>query len=252
MKHLTIIGKGNVGTHLFKALTNGPLQIEFLSSVDLKKVSPETDCILLTVKDEYIKKVSESLTGLIPDFKGIVAHCAGSMELDVLSPYFEKYGVFYPLQTFSRNIEISNYSDIPVMIEGNIPEVEKGLMSLGDFFSKDVKRMNSKERKVLHLSSVFACNFVNSMYMISEEILNEAGISFDVVRPLIRQTALKVMDHSPAETQTGPAVRGDKSITESHIQMLEESSLQGKTSHAMIYNIITNYIQNKFNKKQYE
>lgn len=249
MKHLTIIGKGNVGTHLHKALKNSPLQIDFLSSVELRKVSSETDCVLLTVRDEYIKNVTESLAELMPDFKGIVAHCAGSMEMTILSPYFENYGVFYTLQTFSRNIEISSYSEIPVMVEGNTPEVEKELLNLGEFFSKDVKTMNSKARLILHLSSVFACNFVNAMYMISEEILSEEGISFDVIKPLIRQTATKVMSHSPSETQTGPAVRGDKSITDIHKKMLKESSLQEKNMQEVIYNVITNYIQNKFNKK---
>jgi predicted short-subunit dehydrogenase-like oxidoreductase (DUF2520 family) len=129
----------------------------------------------------------------------------------------------YPLQTFSRN-RIVDFEKIPVFIEANKPENEKLLCDLASKITKNVSVLNSDKRILLHIAAVFACNFVNHFYGIAGSILDTAGISFDVLRPLIMETAQKVQEITPGEAQTGPAVRFDKTIIERHLQMLESGN----------------------------
>lgn len=128
-------------------------------------------------------------------------------------------GVFYPLQTFSKTKEV-NLQGIPVCIEATSEEAEEYLINLAHSISKKVYRVESKDRLSLHVAAVFACNFTNHMLRMSDEILQDSGLSLDMLMPLIRETFNNSLELSPAQAQTGPARRGDEKTIARHIHYL--------------------------------
>ena len=165
--------------------------------------------------DVLAKQYSIPFSGSIP-----VVHTSGSVSLNALKQH-EKSGVFYPLQTFSKNRK-TNFSEIPICIESECDTLKSMLFELGKSISNTVVEINSENRKQLHLSAVFACNFVNFLYISSKDLLEEQGLSFDLLKPLISETAQKALEVSPEKAQTGPAVRNDQSIIKSHLEMLDD------------------------------
>ncbi|HSM47070.1 MAG TPA: DUF2520 domain-containing protein, partial [Draconibacterium sp.] len=141
------------------------------------------------------------------------------MPLSAIEDFSENTGVFYPLQTFSKKREV-DFDEIPVFIESNSMKNKETLLHIANSISKSVSEINSEKRKLLHISAVFACNFVNHFYTIAADILKSKDISFDVLKPLIRETALKVQELAPEKAQTGPAVRFDENIISAHLQAL--------------------------------
>ena len=95
-------------------------------------------------------------------------------------------------------------------------------MRLATLLSPMVYNIDSNQRKVLHVAAVFACNFTNYMYMISDEILSDKNIPLDILYPLIKETATKISKHKPKEVQTGPAVRKDQSVIDDHLNYLKK------------------------------
>lgn len=242
MKRIAIVGTGNVGLHLSRSLSTTDTETYLVNSRDLDGITGTEDLILIAVTDSAIPSVSERLSATLKDFQGIVAHTAGSVDADVLKGYFENYGVFYPLQTFSKKIEIDNYREIPIFIEGNSENTIHVLKEVASLCFENVYELFSEAREKLHLASVFACNFVNAMYVMAADILQEEGIPFDVIRPLIRQSAEKALKNEPEACQTGPARRGDTDIIRKHTEKLENNESLKK-----IYSEISEFI-----KKRYE
>ena len=142
------------------------------------------------------------------------------MPLSILEKYSENVGVFYPLQTFSKNREV-NFSEIPVFIEANSTENEKKLFQIAEKISGKVSVLNSEKRLYLHISAVFACNFVNHFYTIAAEVLKSEEVPFDALLPLIMETAAKVQNMEPEKAQTGPAVRFDENVISKHTEVLQ-------------------------------
>lgn len=237
---IAVIGCGNVGTHISRAFRQCGLKCELSSSRDLKRVRCDFDVLILAVSDSAIEKVAETLFKQIKGFDGIVVHTSGSVSMEVLAPYFKNYGVFYPLQTFSRDIPMLHLEEVPIFLEANNEPTFKTLKKLAKEVFLHVYNLDSSVRKKLHLASVFACNFVNAMYTAASEILEAEGLPFDVVKPLIMQTANKVSVVSPALCQTGPAVRGDIEVVKTHISLLEANPELKE-----IYTKLTQYIIKK-------
>ena len=181
-----------------------------------------------------LNKIKESNTPIV--------HTSGSVGTDVFQNR-EKFGVFYPIQSFNKTIDV-NFNDIPICIESNNSELEKKLINLANSISNSAHLLNSKQREQLHIAAVFASNFTNHMMSISEEILNSNKMSFDLLKPLIRNTFEKIKNNYPKDVQTGPAKREDYLIIEKHLELLKEyDDLQ------IIYSKITNHIiSNNFNE----
>ena len=156
--------------------------------------------------------------------------------MEILKKYSTNHGVFYPLQTFSKNKSLL-FEGIPLLVEGSSPGVEKSLLELGEKISGNVHLVHSQGRRTLHLAAVFACNFSNYLYSVASDLLKEQGLSFDLLKPLIRETAMKLESQSPAEAQTGPAARGDMNIIARHLEMLS-----GKPQLEEIYKILSQEI----------
>ena len=192
------------------------------------------DLYLLAVSDAAITTLAESLP--IPA-EAAVVHTAGGIGIEALPARFDRRGVLYPLQTFTQGRSV-DFAKIPLFVEGNDDTFTSELEAFARNLSRTVYRADSDRRVRLHLAAVFACNFVNHMYAVAERIAGSAGLPFDVLKPLIAQTAAKALDAaSPADVQTGPAVRNDTGTRARHCALLDDD-LQLKN----IYSIISNSI----------
>lgn len=230
---ICFIGAGNLATQLSKSLQ---IQGYFISQVysrteksakeladilsthyvtSLNEIDKEADIYVIALKDSAV----ESVLSQVEFNNKLIIHCSGSLPLSVLNTFSENTGVFYPLQTFSKSRNV-DFKSIPVFIESNSKENEKILLEIANQVSDSVNVLNSEKRQMLHVSAVFACNFVNHFYTISAEILQKNNISFDVLKPLILETAQKVQEINPEIAQTGPAVRFDKNIIATHLEKL--------------------------------
>ena len=230
--NIVIVGAGNVAWHLAKELQKKEQKIiqVYNRSVEpaislshrlkcdfttrIEDINQKADLYILAVKDSIIEEVSE----LINIKNKLIVHTSGAVEQDVIK--HKRRGVFYPLQTFSKEKKL-NFKNIPFCIEASTSEDYSTLMRLATLLSPKVYNIDSNQRKVLHVAAVFACNFSNYMYMISDEILSDNNIPLDILYPLIKETATKITKHNPKDVQTGPAVREDKSVIEEHLNFLK-------------------------------
>ena len=232
---IVLIGAGNLATHLGKALHaagHDMVQVfsrtmqsaETLASLwdaepltDMAQVRDDADVYIFSVKDSALEQLISQLCG---GEKKVFLHTAGSMPMSVFRGKALHYGVLYPMQTFSKQREV-DFSIIPCFIEANDEFALKQIEGLAGQISHRVYQLSSEDRKYLHLSAVFACNFANHCYAASQELLQQHGIPFDVMLPLIDETAAKVHGMTPKEAQTGPAVRYDENVIGKQIQLLE-------------------------------
>lgn len=228
---IAIIGRGNVASHLYEAFRKHT-DVSLVNPHTLEGLPTEASLILIAVSDKAIGEVIAKL----PPFDGVVAHTAGSIPIDVFEDKFKNYGVFYPLQTFTKGVSL-RYEEIPVFLEGNSKETLGKLKDFAVMFTEDVREADSDSRKRLHLASVFACNFTNAMAGVAQDILKDTGIDFSALLPLLKQTVNKLDELSPKEAQTGPAVRNDRNVMESHLKMLESNPKE-----AEIYKLISEII----------
>ena len=232
-----IIGHGNVGTHLMEALKK-EADVILVNSHDLSSIPQNADLIIICVKDNAVKTIADNL----PETGAVVAHTSGSVPIDEISYEGKDTGVFYPLQTFTKNIPL-NYRDIPVFIEASSERAEKILTETAKLFTEKIYHADSEKRKKLHLASVFACNFTNALAGIAKDILGESGIDMNTILPLMEQTVNKLKILSPEEAQTGPAVRGDSQVIARHLDMLKENK-----RYSDLYTIFSEIISDN-NKK---
>ena len=156
---------------------------------------------------------------------GLWVHTAGCMPISVFEGLTARYGVVYPLQTFSKSREV-DFKKIPFFLEANSSEDEKVLGEVARALSSDVRFLSSEKRKNLHLAAVFACNFTNHMYALAEKILEEQQIQGEVLLPVIDETAAKVHVMSPAQAQTGPAIRYDENVINNHKAKLKDPDMR--------------------------
>ncbi len=221
-----IVGAGNVATHLTQALQTAGVDIGAVCSrtsaharelaerlgctaTDDLRALPAGDLYIICVSDDAVAHVVDTLCPLHPD--ALFVHTAGSLPLSLFAGKARRYGVLYPLQTFSKGRNV-DFRSIPIYIEGSDAETETTLKELATKISDHVASLSSERRKYLHLSAVFACNFVNHCYALAGELMQAAGRPFEELLPLIDETARKVHALSPEAAQTGPAARGDLQI----------------------------------------
>ncbi len=211
---VTLIGTGRLGTNLHAALIRAGHEVAWLKGRDFRPEQVRGEMVIISVKDDAIASVASELKGT----SLLVVHTAGSKPMNLLPQ--SRRGVFYPMQTFSKE-QLVDFKEISIFLESSQEEDMSLLRQLALSLSPKVYTLSSEERKFLHLAAVFACNFTNHCYALSSRILEEHGLPFDVMLPLIDQTARKVHTLSPEQAQTGPAVRGDQTIMEAQSQLLE-------------------------------
>ncbi|MBA4743783.1 MAG: DUF2520 domain-containing protein [Muricauda sp.] len=246
MLKIVILGTGNLAKHLHTAFTKANaidiVQVVGRNKKELQQFSEhstisnsfdsivDADVYLIAVKDDAITEVSQHLLKK----KGIVAHTSGAISLKAIQ--HQNKGVFYPLQTFTKGKTV-DFSPIPICIEAEEKESLEILHKLADSISENVHHIDSQQRKKLHLAGVFVNNFTNYLYSVGEAFCLEEGLSFDLLKPLIMETADKIQAMSPKEAQTGPARRNDTKSMESHLELLN------KKEHITLYKLLSQAIK---------
>ena len=224
-----------------KALLQAGHQLTSVNSRTLAELPQHADIYIIAVKDSALQEVIQHLCSrLSPNTPSsrrgqgeapLLVHTAGSMPLSVFDGYDCHAGVLYPMQTFSLDREV-DFREIPLFIEGDDPRIR----AVAESLSPHVYELSTADRKYLHLAAVFACNFANHCYTLAADVLARKGLPFDVMLPLVDETARKVHELHPTDAQTGPAARGDQNV------MAAQSALLDGRLQA-IYNLMSESIQ---------
>lgn len=234
---IVFVGAGNLATNLAKALYRKgfrivqifsrteesarslALQVEADYTTDLKELTGDAKLYIVSLKDaafvELLPQIAEGKE------HALLVHTAGSIPMSVWEGHTQRYGVFYPMQTFSKQREVK-FDEIPFFIEAKTAEDGALLKAIAATLSDHVYEASSEQRKSLHLAAVFICNFTNHMYALAADLLEKYQLPFNVMLPLIDETARKVHELAPRDAQTGPAVRYDKNVIENHLAMLAD------------------------------
>ncbi len=234
---IVILGSGNVAANLasvFKKKITDKIHIHGRTessvkqiadkikasySVDIDNIPYKSSLYILSVSDDSIQELSENPVLKEKINNNLVVHTAGSIPIEILKSLSGNYGVFYPLQTFSK-FKPLDFKNIPICLEASSGFNYDKLAKYAFQISEAVRRVNSEQRKFVHLAAVFANNFSNRMFSIAEELLKKTNIDFDILIPLLNETYEKVKKNSPSKVQTGPAKRNDMKVMEKHVQLL--------------------------------
>ncbi|HDR67478.1 MAG TPA: DUF2520 domain-containing protein [Bacteroidaceae bacterium] len=231
---IVMVGAGNVATHLTYALIKAGHRIVAVFSAseksagmlaektgtsgttNLDTLPVKADFFIIAVRDNALEQVISNLG----ERNGMVVHTTGSVGMEVFKGKFKSYGVLYPFQTFRKEQEME-MGQVPFLIESNS---EKGLLKvrkLAESISSNVIDFNSEQRRYLHLTAAFACNFTNYLVSVAESILKEHHIDRSLLLPLVEETFRKIRVGPAKDMQTGPAIRGDTSTMKKHLDLLE-------------------------------
>lgn len=239
--NISFIGAGNVATHLAKAFIQAGQTIVGVHTRSLASAEafantyhcvnaptlaalPESDVYVFAVKDDALPEVVAHFAEL--HRTGLCIHTAGSVALSVfLNQGIKRCGVFYPMQTFSKD-KVLDYTTLPIFLETAHTDDEVMLEQLALKFTSKVYHLDSEDRKLLHLAAVFACNFSNHCFAIAEDLLAKAGLSGELLLPLIDETCLKLHTMPAIKSQTGPAVRYDQKVMQRQLALLSEDPLR--------------------------
>lgn len=251
IQRISLIGAGNVGHNFGLAFRQAGYLIHEIYSrtqesavelseklncnftTDIQKLDEGADLFILAVNDDALPEVIDQF----PFKSKLLVHTSGATPIDLFNDKgFSDFGIFYPVQSFSKE-DTESLIPIPICVEANKSENEELLMGLARSLSMKVYQLDSEKRKSLHVAAVFANNFSNHMYAIAEELLEEKKIDFDIIRPLIETTASKIKKRKPGQIQTGPAMRNDEKIINSHLEYLKTH-----LDYSELYKLITQSI----------
>ena len=256
-ERIVLVGAGNLATSLAVALKNAglsPLAVWSRTEESARLLADRVGCafstvieelppatvVIIAVADAAFYDVARRVAMRYPD--ALVLHTAGSVPMEALrAEGCSNYGVLYPMQTFSKK-RIVDFSTVSTFIEGCDSCAAQRIRAIATALGGRVYDATSSQRRYLHLSAVFACNFANALYAMSAQLLETNGLPFDAMLPLIDETAAKVHTLQPREAQTGPARRGDAAVMQQQASMLDGELLD-------TYNLISNYIQKNINDK---
>ena len=251
MKRVVIIGSGNVATSLAHGLSARCVVAQIYSrqlshaqilanavgcpsaTNDLNALVPDADAYIIAVRDDAIADVIAAT----PDNGALWVHTSGSKPISLFEGHRSRYGVLWPMQSFSREV-VTPLNEVHFFAEANDTTALNDLLSLGRLVSCHVTEADSEKRRWLHVASVFSCNFANHMWTLADELLTTQGLPFDALKPLIRTTVDKLDSLTPAESQTGPAIRHDTQVIGSHLSMLDGDKRD-------IYELLTQSIMNR-------
>lgn len=250
---ISFIGAGNLAWHLAPAFDNSGYAVKEVFSPNPKHAEDLTERLyqaevkatldfstsdsrifIVAVSDNAIKQVAQEI--ILPD-QTLLIHTSGSVPMEELSyAAASASGVFYPLQTFTKNRK-ADFKSLPIFVEADDPDAEELLFEMGRALGGNIQKMNSEQRAKLHLAAVFASNFTNHMLTLASQLTEQNDIRFDWLKPLIRETIEKSLSLGPLHAQTGPAKRGDLEILDKHTEQLKDNE-----TVAEIYKLISQHI----------
>lgn len=210
-------------------------EVQAIASNTLSTISSDFDYLLFAVSDDALKA---SVTEVPASNNFCWLHTSGATSKEIFAEKTNRYGVFYPLQTFTKSVALSQ-EVFPVLIESSSEEIQQALEKLAVQIQLPFQYVDSEQRKNIHLAAVFACNFSNHLYQIASQLLAEQNLPFDLLLPLIQETVAKLNHLSPVTAQTGPAIRNDQAVITAHIAHLKDHP-----QWAQIYQLLTSEIQN--------
>ncbi len=250
--NISIVGAGNLASNLAPQFENAGHIINTICSLHLESAQKlanslyntraiddgdlsqdNSQFIFLAVKDDIIYDLAADL--ILPE-NSVLIHCSGFADIERLDSYQGPKAVFYPLQSFSKNKRL-DFSNIPICIESYDDQVVEDLMELGKSISKTVSFVPGNERKMLHLSAVFANNFVNHLLLLSQRILKDTNLDISLLHPLVQETVKKAFENGPDNAQTGPAKRGDLETVHAQLEMIRDDNELSE-----LYELITKQI----------
>ena len=259
IQSIVIIGAGNMAWHLGHVLKSANLKIKQVFSRklenavqlantlgcqatnDLQSIDQYSDLYIIAVSDQAIAEVSQQLSlRLSPN--AMIVHTSGATPSTIFDAHFLHRGIFYPLQSLSKNKE-TDFTKVPICVHANLQEDAENLYQLGQRISNQVAHINDQQRAVLHVAAVFVNNFSNYLFHIGSEITKDANVPFELLIPLIQETIEKIKDHPPKRMQTGPAIRDDQNTMDRHLAFLENYP-----SFAEVYQLISRLIPNMNSK----
>lgn len=231
---IVVIGTGRLASNLVPALQKVGHEVRMVNSRTLDGLPNEADAFVIAVKDDALESVARRV---VPGREELVFfHTAGSMPLSVFEGFAHHYGVFYPMQSFSKERQV-DFTDVPLFLEGSDSVTMQTAHAMAESISRKVYELTTAERRYLHLAAVFACNFANHCYALSAKVLEQHGLPFDVMLPLIDETARKVHSMHPVPAQTGPAIRWDENVMSAQKALLDDEPEMQK-----IYELMSNSI----------
>lgn len=236
MKNITLIGSGNVATHLGLALKKNGFNIKQVYSKVLKNAEKlslileakainklekltDSDLTILSVSDNAIEIILKNIKNRP------IVHTSGYTGINIFNKKFNNCGVIYPLQTLNKEVSLE-FSETPLCIEANNPIFEKKITKLAYSISKHIIALDSEKRKSIHIAAVFASNFTNHMLSIAYDLLKEKNIDFSILLPLVNQSIKKIKDNNPKDVQTGPAKRKDINIINHHMRDIKNTRVK--------------------------
>lgn len=255
-KNVAIIGSGNVAYTYSKVLKNNGICLKYILIRNQDKIQEienkfgvETitdyrllyacDLIIIAVKDDAIKEVASKLH----NYKGVLIHTSGTKSSDVLQTV-DNYGIIYPLQTLSKDHDI-DFKSVPVLVNASSSPIQDKLRKFAQLMSDIVIECNDEDRRYIHMSAVYVSNFVNVMLQIGAKLLKEKSLDVSILEPLVRETVDKAFVMGAEKALTGPAVRGDMETVNKHLELLDANKDEKE-----IYELLTNYIINKYLKNE--
>jgi predicted short-subunit dehydrogenase-like oxidoreductase (DUF2520 family) len=254
-KTVTIIGTGNVATHLVQALHKAGIKVDLVIgrsmdsckslalsvnarySSNISSTQITSNLAIIAVSDDAYPEV---ISQLLLSPSTVVAHTSGSLSIDILSKLPNSHGVFYPLQTFTIGRSV-DFSGIPICIEASSEKAMQTIEEIALKLSSKTLQITSLQREQIHLAAIFSSNFVNYLYLCSEELMQDNGLPFELLHPLIAETTSKAIEINPENAQTGPARRNDLRILQKHISMLKSSEMK------QLYTFLSEQIIKKYN-----
>lgn len=255
-----IIGSGNVASSLAPALEAAgaadivavfsptPGHAESLASqlrharaiTEPADLPADADVYLMAVSDDAISRLASELH---PVPSALWMHTSGGVDASALVPLSSRYGVFYPLQTFSKGVKV-DMTEVPFFLEASGEADLELARAMALKVSPKVYEADGAVRARMHAAAVFGCNFVNHLWAIADDILRrETGTDISVLKPLLQETLRKAMEVRPADAQTGPARRGDRGVISRHQNLLQPDE-------ARLYGILSEHILNYYNNSE--
>ncbi|MCK9321644.1 MAG: DUF2520 domain-containing protein [Bacteroidales bacterium] len=258
MPDIVILGSGNVANHFAKALKKAEINIKQIFGRNIETVSElaksinssyttniadivqDADIYFFIMNDEANISICNQIN-IKPNC--ILAHTAGSQSINIFKNKTPNYGVFYPFQTFTKSVE-TDFSNVPICLEASNNKTYLEFEKIAQKLNCKTFNLDASKREIVHLSGVFAANFMNHCVNIAEVILTENNISTDIIKPLLEQSFFKLLNNKAANSQTGPAIRNDNFTIEKHIELIKENK-----QYSEVYQVLTNSIKSKFKIK---
>ena len=258
--NISIIGSGNLGYHLAQRFQERGLIIDQVFSrkeenarqlaeiintrycTQLSEIQSLSDLYILAVSDGAIQEVAKQISLILPE-NSLVVHTSGATPSSVFRGHFDNRGIFYPLQSFSKE-KVVDFEKIPICVHAHYPNSLQQLKTLAQRISPKVYEIDDEQRAYLHVAAVFANNFSNYLFHVAHELCQQHQVPFDLLRPLILETAQKVQDHPPIQMQTGPAIRSDEATMNRHLELLKKHP-----SWMLLYQSLSTLVQDMSLKK---